>query len=74
MTNIQTALAKYASTYRAWRLSQEAKPYNIDVEVQYATADLFNLVKRGTTANALFIIADETEVLEKAVRKLEVGE
>ena len=69
MTTIQTAIAQYAETYRAWRLSQEVKPYNIDVEVQYAAKDLLNLVKHGTTENALYIIADETDVLNKAIRK-----
>lgn len=66
--NIAAELKNYAEAYKAYRLSKDVPSYNLAVEVEYATADLFNLVKGGREDHAIQIINEEIEYLKKSTK------
>jgi hypothetical protein len=68
MTRTEAA-AKFAQAYKAYQLSKEIQPSNLEVAVAYATMDMLNTVKTYNDADAVYVILDEASYLEEALRK-----
>lgn len=62
---IAAALVNYANVYRSFVMSKEIKPYNIEVAIEYATADIYNSVKHMDESNAVAIINDDALYIQE---------
>jgi hypothetical protein len=66
---LAAALTNWSNVYRAVLCSREVKPYNLEVAVQYGTADMLNLTKGSTEEAAIYLINDDAAYMTEKMAK-----
>ena len=62
---ITAALVNYANVYRTLVMSWEVKPYNVDVAIEHAVADIYNMVKNMKENEAVAVINDDALYIQE---------